>query len=112
MLKLSLLVLLLVVAVNCRRLSKLERLENVLSETDVMLKELKREGILSWKLYFPPPFQKVATMQYMIEINRMNIGLKYICFLLQGLPCEFTPLEHYSHTISQKTIRRIGYKSK
>lgn len=43
--KLSLLsVLAFVVAVDCRRLSKLEKLDNVLSETSELLDQLKREG--------------------------------------------------------------------
>ena len=43
--KLSLLsVLVFVVAVDCRQLSKVEKLDNVLSETSELLDQLKREG--------------------------------------------------------------------
>ena len=43
--KLSLLTVLVFVAVDCRELSRLTKLENVLSETSKLLDQLKREGM-------------------------------------------------------------------
>ena len=46
LIKLSLLTVLVFIAVDCRRLSKLDKLDNVLAETSKLLDQLKREGMI------------------------------------------------------------------